>query len=189
MEKPMLTATHTAAHAKCYRDQDADCAFFYVEGIPSNGIWLDLDDVDSWSDVHEALRLAGLIGETFGGDVLVADVEGAIAQSCYSASYDLFDLGSYVELRDAINQLDFDRGAVAAFIGWYGSWDADAFESAYMGQYDSEQDYAEQYIDDTGMLSKMPESLQCYFDYEAFARDLFIGDYYFDDGFVFCCSY
>lgn len=184
----MHTATHTAAHAKRYRDRDEDRAFFYVEGIPINGIWLDLADVDSWSDIQDALQRAGLIGEGYGGDILVADVEGGITQCCYSSSYDLFDLNCYVELRDAVNQSGFDRAAVAAFIGWYGSWDADTFESAYMGHYDSEQAYAEQYIDETGMLDEMPESLQCYFDYEAFARDLFMGDYYFDDGFVFCCN-
>jgi antirestriction protein len=111
-----------------------------------------------------------------------------MTQCCYSSSYDLFDLNRYIELRDAVNQLGFDRAAVAAFIGWYGSWDTDAFESAYMGHHDSERSYAEQYIDETGMLDEMPESLQCYFDYEAFARDLFMGDYYFDDGFVFCCN-
>lgn len=184
----MHTATYTSAHTKRYSEQDSDRAFFYVEGIPANGIWLDLDDVDSWSDIHEELQRAGLIGEGYGGDVLVADVEGVIPQSCYSSSYDLFDLNRYIELRDAVNQSGFDGAAVAAFIGWYGSWDADTFESAYMGQHDSEQAYAERYIDETGMLNEIPENLQCYFDYEAFARDLFIGDYYFDDGFVFCCN-
>ena len=66
----------------------------------------------------------------------------------------------------------------------------DAFENAYMGRYDSEQAYAEQYIDDTGLVSGMPENLQCYFDVEHFACNLFMGDYYFDDGgYVFCTNY
>jgi hypothetical protein len=184
----MHTSTHTAAHAKRYREQGEDRAFFYVEGIPTNGIWLDLDDVDSWSDIHEALQRAGLIGEDFDGDTLVADIEGDITKCCYSSSYDLFDLNRYIELRDAVNQSGFDKAAVAVFIGWFGSWDADTFESAFMGQHDSEQAYAEQYIDETGMLDDVPQHLRCYFDYEAFARDLFMGGYYFDGGFVFCCN-
>lgn len=36
-------------------------------------------------------------------------------------------------------------------------------------------EYAEQFIEDTGMLDEMPENLRFYFDTEAFARDLIIG--------------
>ena len=57
---------------------------------------------------------------------------------------------------------------------------------AYAGQYDSEIDYAQQYVDDTGMLDAAPELVRMYFDYEAFARDIFISDLaYGDKGHVF----
>ena len=36
-------------------------------------------------------------------------------------------------------------------------------------------EYAEEYIDDTGMLAEMPENLRFYFDTEAFARDMLLG--------------
>lgn len=36
-------------------------------------------------------------------------------------------------------------------------------------------EYAEQFIEDTGLLDQMPESLRFYFDTESFARDLVIG--------------
>ena len=78
----MHTAAQTAAQITHYRKRDDDRAFFYVEGIPTHGIWLALDDVDSWSDIHDALQGAGLIGENYGGDILVADVEGDITQCC-----------------------------------------------------------------------------------------------------------
>jgi len=35
--------------------------------------------------------------------------------------------------------------------------------------------YAESYIEDTGLLDQMPENLQYYFDTEAFARDMVLG--------------
>ncbi|HRD70244.1 MAG TPA: antirestriction protein ArdA [Legionella sp.] len=47
----------------------------------------------------------------------------------------------------------------------------------YHGCYDSEVDFARQLFDDC-YAHQMPESLICYFDFEAFARDLFINDYY-----------
>lgn len=36
-------------------------------------------------------------------------------------------------------------------------------------------EYAEEFIEDTGMLNAMPENLRYYFDTEAFARDLVLG--------------
>ena len=49
-------------------------------------------------------------------------------------------------------------------------------EEQYQGSYDSEVDFARQLFDDC-YTHQMPDSLICYFDFEAFARDLFIGDY------------
>lgn len=37
------------------------------------------------------------------------------------------------------------------------------------------EEYAEEYIEDTGMLNDMPENLRYYFDTEAFARDMVLG--------------
>src|SRR5690606_32633461 len=49
-------------------------------------------------------------------------------------------------------------------------------EEYYQGSYDSEIDFARQLFDDC-YAHQMPDSLICYFDFEAFARDLFISDY------------
>jgi antirestriction protein len=183
----MQTTTSQAKRAARCSEPD-DRAFFYVDGVPTKGIWLDLESVDSWADIHEALHRAGVVGAEYGGDIQVADVEGAIATACYSSQFDTIDLTAYLDLRSDIDQHGFNAGAVVTFINWYGSWDADAFENAYMGTHDSELAFADQYIDDVGVLSDMPAHLQCYFDYDAFSRDLFCGDYWFDDGFVFSCN-
>ena len=58
-------------------------------------------------------------------------------------------------------------------------------ESVYMGKYDSESDFAQTYLEDTGQLSSIPENLRNYFDYDSFARDLFLTDFSYDNGFVF----
>jgi antirestriction protein len=64
------------------------------------------------------------------------------------------------------------------------------FEESYQGYFsgtikDPELEFIYQYIEDTGMLSDVPELLQRYFDYEAFARDLFLEGYSEYDGHVF----
>ena len=46
----------------------------------------------------------------------------------------------------------------------------------------SEEDFAYEIIEE---CYNLPEFAKTYFDYEKFARDLFMCDYWFDDGFVF----
>jgi antirestriction protein len=58
-------------------------------------------------------------------------------------------------------------------------------EEAYQGEYRNGKEFAEQLVDDTGMLSNVPDNIRFYFDYEAFARDLFMGDYWIEEGHVF----
>ena len=127
-----------------------DRTFFYVDGLPTKGIWIDLGSIDSWADVYEALTGAGVSTADYGGDILVADVEGPLVRACYSSRYDLIDLQAYLTLRDDVARMDASSEAVVAFINWYGCWDREAFESAFMGHYDSEEVFAEQYLDDTG---------------------------------------
>jgi len=78
----------------------------------------------------------------------------------------------------------YSNEAVDAFAGW-GSEDLEHFEDCYCGEYNSEEDYARELIDDCYNIEKMMGNLANYFDYEAFARDLFMYDNYFDNGYVF----
>jgi antirestriction protein len=81
----------------------------------------------------------------------------------------------------AVKTLINDHGlaAVRAFADYgYANLDgiAEHFEDAYKGTWPSEQEYAENFVDDIGLLDEVPDTLRSYFDYEAFARDLFIND-------------
>lgn len=51
----------------------------------------------------------------------------------------------------------------------------DDYEAAYLGEWDSVEDYAREYVESTGLLDGVAESVARYFDYESFARDLEIG--------------
>lgn len=169
----------------------SNSAFFYVDGIPTKGKWIDLDLTDSTDEVLAELARGGFIpsddeGEpVYGGDLLVADVEGDLARAFYSSRSDTFDFDGFVDARDYCDDNRTEEGAVAAYIDDRGRWDKDDFEDAYCGEYDSEQAYAEELVDELGCLERMPENLRWYFDYEKFARDLFINDYYFVNGYVF----
>jgi antirestriction protein len=58
------------------------------------------------------------------------------------------------------------------------------FEDAYQGNWGSRQDFADHLADET-ITYDLPEISQLYFDYKKFARDLFMGDYWEADGYIF----
>lgn len=77
-----------------------------------------------------------------------------------------------------------DLERITALAGFLGMETLDELitydENNYAGQWDTFQDYAEQYADDTTLLGTMPEHLAYYFDYEKYARDL-AHSYLYDD--------
>lgn len=59
-------------------------------------------------------------------------------------------------------------------------------EESYMGTFETEEDFAEDFIKSNGLLDSMPEHLRGYFDIRKFAKDLFIDDFmYGKNGSVF----
>ena len=83
-------------------------------------------------------------------------------------------IAEYCELCD-----DYSVSAVDDFLELSSSDDLGRMHDAYVGVYDSEEDFAEEIVSDCYDLDNMMGSLACYFDYEKFARDLFMCDYYF----------
>lgn len=46
------------------------------------------------------------------------------------------------------------------------------FEERYAGEWDSFREFAENLVDETGLLDSLPDELSAYFDWEAWTRDL-----------------
>ena len=152
-------------------------AFFYVDGIPTKGTWVDLEHVDSWSNVLASLESGGF---TNPDEILCADADGLAMH--FLSQYDCFDLLGYIECRDSCEWAP--EAAKAAYIECFGSWDSVGFEDSYSGQWDSDMALADDVIDSTGMLDDMHDNLRGYFDTAAFTRDLMMdysesGGYYF----------
>lgn len=69
------------------------------------------------------------------------------------------------------------------FAAWYDTMhsgqDADemrgAFTDAYVGEYDSPEDWAASWLEDTGSLADVPAYLRNYIDFAAYARDARLG--------------
>lgn len=166
----------------------SESAFYYVDGDPTKGKWIDLDILDDEDEILEELAEANLIPRDeigdpeYGGDLLVADTIGTLAK-CFLNRCGSFDLDDFIEAR---NLTDSKYGpsseAVAAYIGWLTIWNKSDFRDKYIGEYDSEQDFLRKNADD---LLEIPKHLRGYIDYESMARDFFVNDYHFADGHVF----
>lgn len=88
---------------------------------------------------------------------------------------------------DAYRQAEAD-GQEAAFVQWadyFNACDYEAVQDTYQGEAESEEDYARDFADETGLLDGMPDSLLSYFDYEAYGRDMFMNGLVLLNGYVF----
>lgn len=90
-------------------------------------------------------------------------------------------IDEYSSIDDVVKMAAFvvEHGDLgAALLEDYTIDDAEALlEESYHGSFDSEVDFAQSLFEDC-YSQAIPDYLSCYFDHEAFARDLFINDYF-----------
>lgn len=89
------------------------------------------------------------------------------------------DLDSLNEMAEELKNLDDDQEEIVKiFMSEYGYSLEDAAEKVNNGDYiiysncDNMTDVAYQVVEECGYLNNIPETVACYFDYEAFGRDL-----------------
>ncbi|RLM11786.1 antirestriction protein [Gibbsiella quercinecans] len=165
-----MSVTNPAVYVGTYHKYN--CGSLY-------GKWLDLTDFEGEDDFWETCR------ELHAGEedpeFMFQDWEGIPSQFASEFSVNW-------EFVTAFRQAQ-DEGRADAFVAWagyLGECDYDAFDGAYYGEAESEEGFTHEYVNDHGLLNEVPESLRCYFDYEAYARDLFSSGFVLHDGFVFC---
>ena len=105
------------------------------------------------------------------------------------------DEDTFDKIMEFADMDDDDRDAFDEFSDAFSNDSVDSFKERYMGKWDSEKDFAERIVDECYRsafgrlqgknLDDMMGHLASYFDYEAYARDLFIDDFYFSNGYVF----
>lgn len=152
------------------------------------GKWLDLSDYSDKEEFYEACR--ELHKDEQDPEFMFQDWE-YIPSDLIGESWLAENI---FEIIEAIDELDDDKKA--AFEVWlnHGSYDITtkditdlirSFEDDFQGAYNDEEDYAYEIVEE---CYDLPEFAKIYFDYVKFARDLFMGDYWFEDGYVFRCS-
>ena len=133
-----------------------------------HGKWTDATDADAiWEAIREMLKRSPSAGAE---EWAIHDCEGfgSIRLSEWEDVDRVAELGALIEEHGA---------AFAAYADHVGIDYAteESFQDAYCGEWDSENAYAEHVFDEL-YLHEVPEHIQGYIDYEAFARDLFIND-------------
>ena len=132
-----------------------------------------LRDADATEDVIEYA-----VEEVTNHDYILVDWEGQLTSLCCN-QYG-FDKELFEQLLDATE--NYDEGVVVAC---YELFDTIECLDNYLGEFESDEAFAWQYIDDTGMFADVPESISRYFDIEAFARDMMINDITSQNGHYF----
>lgn len=142
------------------------------------GMWIDLTTFFDYDDFIEFC--CDLHADEDDPELMFQDYENfpreLYSESCFGE--DVFD--TIIEYAN----ID-DRDAVDAFLGCYSINDLHKFDEYFVGKFDSEVDFAYHIVDECYDLERHMGSLSFYFDYDKFARDLFMCDYYFDNGYVF----
>ena len=127
------------------------------------GAWLDLDDYADHDEWVEAI--AELHKDESDPEYMFQDHEGIPDQ--YISESGL--ISEYWDYKELLDNTHLDKEAVDAGLSL--GIPLDNIEDAYYGHYESDTELGREYIDSTGMLDAVPESLTYYFDYEAFGRD------------------
>ena len=147
------------------------------------GAWLNVLDYESEADFYAACR--ELHSDEEEPEFMFQDFENMpdnMAGECWINS-ELWEMAA-----DLADLSDTEAEAYEAFrsllMSSSDNLSVARFRNCYLGEWDSEVDFAENFADECGYLDQMPDNLRHYFDFSAFARDLFF-DFDFVNGFVF----
>lgn len=145
------------------------CLASYNNGILF-GKWIDAtqDESDIVAEIQDILANSPIEGAE---EWAVHDFEGfgGIRIEEYSSINTIVEYVSFITQHGELGK---------ALLAEYAMDDAETMlNDYYQGCFDSEVDFAWQLFDEC-YAHQIPDNLICYFDCEAFARALFIGDYY-----------
>lgn len=147
-----------------------------------SGEWLELDD---YSRIDEFLEACKKLHEDENDPELMFQDYENIPERYIGESYIDAEFWDYLELiEDGNISEEAVKAGVELDIPLY------KIEEAYCGEYKDFTDYAYSYVEDTGMLNDVPETVKSYFDYEKYGRDIRLsGDIVEENGYFFYSNY
>lgn len=135
------------------------------------GLWIDLSSFNSYNDFINFCK--AIHADEEDPELMAQDYE-CFPRQWYNEGFmseeDFDHIKEYTEMCDK-----HSVEAVDDYMELHD--DLDNFEEAYCGEWDSEEDFARHIVDECYDLERTMGNLSQYFDYEAFARELFMYDY------------
>lgn len=132
------------------------------------GEWIKLERRITGDEIRE--RIQAMLDRTGGEEYAIHDYD-----NFPSDLGEWPDLDTVAEVAEAIHEHGYDL--VKGYVDCFDADQLDQLSERYNGTFSSEEDFAYDLVRDIYDLEKMMGNLANYFDYEAFARDLFMGDY------------
>lgn len=127
------------------------------------GKWLDLEDFADHDEFIDACK--ELHADEEDPELMYQDYEGFPA-SFYGESHIKPELWDWLELDED------DRELLAVYQDNVdGDADIDRAREAFQGKFDSEEGWASDYWESTGMLSEIPEHAKNYINFDQYAKD------------------
>ena len=147
-----------------------------------DGMWLDLTLCSDYDEFKRVCR--AIVFEEQDPEIMFSDCDNLPEQFYCECCLDeaTFDLiKEYAELDED------EQRAYEAYLDLRCESDVtvEDFREHYCGEWHSEEEFAENLVEELGILDEVPEHLRRFFDMEAYARELFAYDYDYTDGFVF----
>ena len=145
----------------------------YNEGRPLAGMWLDLSTFSSYDDFMTACRW--LHHDEQDPEFMFLDYEN-FCNAWYSES--CMDEDTFERILEYADLDDDEQEAFRAFLDVTCDKNVsfDDFRERYCGKWESEREFAEHLCDELDMFHNVPESVSRFFNYKAFARELFMSD-------------
>lgn len=154
----------------------------YNAGI-LHGVWVPLDEQTTVEDVQEQIQA-----------MLKASPTGDAEEYAIHDTENLNHVGEFDDIAEILEYVaaaveSGDVDAYKAYVEYIGHDYAtlEDFQDSYQGCYESEKDFAYQLADDIGFEPVTQWPASC-IDWDQAARELFMGDFVFESGYVFRCN-
>ena len=136
------------------------------------GAWLDISKFCDYEEFIDVCRQ--LHADEEDPELMFQDYE-CFPSALYSES--CMDEEAFTMILEYAGLNDDEKEAVDDWMTLGHDFDMERFNEAFQGHFSSKEDFAEHIVDECYDIEKCMGSLSSYFDYEAFARDLFMCDY------------
>ena len=154
------------------------CPRIYVASLSDynagvlHGVWINLDGIDA-EEVQEIVNKMLAESPTAKREGTPAE-EWAIHDDEGFYDIEISEDATFEEVCEHAEMIEGNGLPWSAYVNNVGRKYANVedFEESYQGHYDSVEAYAEQLLEDCGMMGGLPEWARPYFDMEQYAKDL-----------------